>query len=176
MERENVILIDNKKIIAKVFYLSIFVAIAVVAPYFQNQLITGSIVNALLFISVIIMGVESAIVLCLVPSLISLFTGLLPFALAPVIPFIIMGNMILVFVFNKFRNPSTLFGASNFWTASILSAFLKFIFIWSVGMILANSVLQGISKPIMIMISWPQFATALAGACIAYLFLKIIKR
>ena len=151
-------------------------ALIVVAPYFQNQLITGSIVNALLFISVVILGLESALLLCFLPSVISLFTGLLSFALAPMIPFIIMGNMILVFVFNKFRNPSTLLRASNFWQASVLAAFLKFAFIWTAGMILANSILHGILKPVMIMISWPQFATAIAGSCIAYLFLKLIKK
>jgi hypothetical protein len=158
---ENIILIDNKKIISKIFYLSIFVAIIVIAPYFQNQLITGSIVNALLFISVVLLGVESAFLLCFLPSIISLFTGLLPFALAPVIPFIITGNVILVFIFYKLKNR-------NFWQASIISAFLKFAFIFSAGFILL--------KNVSLMISWPQLATAISGAAIAFLFLKTIKR
>ncbi|MCX6723329.1 MAG: hypothetical protein NT094_04690, partial [Candidatus Staskawiczbacteria bacterium] len=59
---------------------------------------------------------------------------------------------------------------------SIPSAIIKFIFIWSVGMVLAGSILKDTAKNVLLMISWPQLTTALAGACIAYIFLKIIKK
>ena len=166
--QENVVSLDIKSVAVKTFKLSIFVALAVVAPYFSNQLITGSIVNALLFISVSVMGLESAFLLCLIPSLISIYTGLLPLALAPMIPFIMTGNALMVLIFSKLEKR-------NFWVSAVSAAFTKFIFIWSVGMILANSVLSGIAKNITLMISWPQLATAVAGAAIAYLFLKIKK-
>lgn len=168
-EQENVISLDIKLIATKVFQLSIFVSIAVFAPYFGNQLITGSIVNALLFISVILTGVETAFMLCLIPSLISLYTGLLPIAIAPMIPFIMTGNALMVLTFSKFK-------AKGFWFGAIPAAFIKYIFIYSVGMLLVNSVLKGISKNVLLMISWPQLATAIAGACIAFIFLKTIKK
>lgn len=168
-EQENVFSIDKKLIIIKVFQLSIFVAVAVLAPYFGHQLITGSIVNALLFISVSVMGLESAFLLCLVPSLISIYTGLLPLALAPMIPFIMTGNALLVLTFWALRGKRFWFGATS-------AALIKFVFIWSVGTILAQSILSGIASKVALMISWPQFATAIAGAAIAYLFLKIIKK
>ena len=166
-ELENIISLDFKKIVVKIFQLSIFVVIAVAAPYFPNQLITGSIVNALLFISVVMLGIESAFFLCLMPSLVSIYTGLLPISLAPMIPFIMAGNALMALIFYKLYKR-------NFWAGAVPAAIIKFVFIWSAGMILANYVLSGISKNIMIMISWPQLATALAGACIAYLFLKTI--
>ena len=102
-EQENVISpsLDIKLIATKTFQLSVCVAIAVVAPYFLNQLITGSIVNALLFISASVFGLETAFLLCLIPSLISLYTGLLPLAIAPMIPFIMTGNALLVLIFYK---------------------------------------------------------------------------
>lgn len=161
MEKENIISQNKNLVIAKVFYLSIFVAIAVAAPYFQNQLITGSIVNALLFISVVVLGIESAFLLCFLPSIISLFTGLLPWTLAPFIPVIMTGNILLVLIFSKLKNR-------NYWVAAVLAAFFKFAFIFSAGFLLL--------KKISLMISWPQLATALAGACLAYLFLKTIKK
>lgn len=178
MEQENeaVVSINWSKVAAKGLQLSAFVAIAVAAPYLGQQLITGSIVNALLFISISLLGIESAFFLCLMPSLISIYTGLLPLALAPMIPFIMTGNALMVLVFYKFGNPSAPFRARNFWAGAVPAALIKFIFIWSVGTILANSVLHGISKAVMLMISWPQLATTLAGAAIAYLFLKTIKR
>jgi hypothetical protein len=166
MEQENVILLDVKKVVTKVFQLSVFVALAVMAPYFLNQLVTGSIVNALLFISVSILGLESAFLLCLIPSLISIYTGLLPLALAPMIPFIMTGNALLVLIFSKFSKR-------NFWAGAVPAILVKYIFIWSVGMLLANSVLHGISKTVLLMISWPQLTTAIAGACIAYCALKL---
>lgn len=168
-EQEAVASINWKLIAIKTFQLSIFVALAVAAPYFGHQLITGSIVNALLFISVGVMGIESAFLLCLIPSLISIYTGLLPIALAPMIPFIMTGNALLVLVFWGLKNKS-------FWFGAISASVVKFIFIWSVGTLLANSVLSGIAPKLALMISWPQLATALLGACIAYLFLKIIRK
>lgn len=169
-EQENAISLDWKLVATKTFQLSIFVALAVVAPYFGNQLITGSIVNALLFISVTVLGLESAFLLCLIPSLISIYTGLLPLALAPMIPFIMTGNALLVLVFSKLSNK-------RFWFGAIPAVLVKYIFIWSVGMILASSILKGtIAKNILLMISWPQLVTAIAGAIIAFLFLKTIKK
>ena len=168
-EQEKVISVNWRLVAIKTFQLSIFVALAVAAPYFGNQLITGTVVNALLFISVIYLGLESAFILCLVPSLISIYTGLLPLVLAPMIPFIMTGNALLVLVFSKFR-------AKGFWFGAIPAALVKYVFIWSVGMLLANSVLQGVASKLVLMISWPQLVTSLSGACLAYLFLKTIKK
>ena len=167
MEQENIISLDIKKVATKTFQLSIFVGLAVAAPYIGNQLITGSIVNALLFISAVTMGLESAFLLCLIPSLISIYTGLLPLALAPMIPFIMTGNALLVLTFSKFKEK-------GFWYGAIPAALIKYAFIFCVGTVLANSVLHGISAKVVLMISWPQLATALSGACLAYLFTRTL--
>ncbi len=166
-ENEAVATLDLKLVATKAFQLSIFVGIAVVAPYFGNQLITGSIINTLLFISVSLMGIESALLLCLIPSLISIYTGLLPLALAPMIPFIMTGNALMVLVFWRLKKK-------GFWLGVVPAALVKFVFIWVVGMVLAQSVLSGIASKVMLMISWPQLATAIAGAAIAFFILKII--
>ncbi|MEI7424729.1 MAG: iron hydrogenase [Candidatus Staskawiczbacteria bacterium] len=169
MKQENIILSDSKLVATKVFQLSIFIALAVVVPYLGNQLLTGSIVNALLFISVSVLGLESAFLLCLIPSLISIYTGLLPLALAPMIPFIMTGNALLVLTFYYLNKR-------NFWVGAVPAILVKYIFILLVGILLAGSVLNGIASKVMLMISWPQLATAVAGASIAYLVLKIIKK
>ncbi len=176
MEQENIISLDIKKVVTKTFQLSIFVGLAVAAPYFGNQLITGSVVNALLFISAVTMGLESAFLLCLVPSLVSIYTGLLPLALTPMIPFIMTGNALLVLTFYKLANPSATLSAGKYWFGAISASVIKYAFIFCIGTVLANSVLHGISSKVALMISWPQLATALSGACLAYLFLKVIKK
>lgn len=168
-EQENIISIDWEKVFEKAWQLGIFISIAVFAPYFGNQLITGTIVNAMLFIATSIMGLEYGIMLCFIPSLISVSVGLLPFLLAPIIPFIMAGNILMVFIYSKFEKKS-------FWLGAVPGALVKFIFIWASGMILANFVARGIAKNIMLMVSWPQLATAIAGAAIAFVFLKIVKK
>jgi hypothetical protein len=92
------------------------------------------------------------------------------------IPFIMTGNALMVLVFYKMTNPSTPLMTRNFWKGAIPAALVKFIFIWSVGMVLAGSVLNSVASKVMLMISWPQLATAIAGAAIAFLFLKIVKK
>lgn len=155
--------------IAKILQLSFLVGLTVLAPYAGHQLITGTIVNALLFIAVALVGLEYAFFLCLIPSLISLYTGFLALAMAPIVPFIIVGNALLVFVFARLKNK-------GFWNAALPAAFIKFIFIFCAAFILANSLLHGMAKNLILMFSWPQLATAIAGAAIAFIFLKIVKK
>lgn len=168
-EQENVISVDWKRALMTTLQLGIFISLTIMAPFFGNQFLTGSIVNALLFISATIMGVEYAILLCLIPSLVSIYTGFLPFILAPFIPFIMIGNILLVLVYSFLKQK-------GFWIGAIFASFVKFIFIGVSGLIMTNSILSGVTKNVVTIISWPQLATAISGACIAYLFLKIVRR
>jgi len=148
----------------------VLVGIATVAPLFGQQAITGSIVNAVLFITVAILGLPAAILAGLVPSLIALSIGLLPSILAPMIPFIIMGNITLVLVFDYLRKR-------NYWLGMISASILKFLFLFSTSSIMVNLILKKeIAQKMAIMMGWPQLLTALAGGLIAYLFLKRIKK
>ena len=101
MEKEKIIALNKEKILALTKFVLIL-GLSILAPLFKNQLITGPIVNALLYIAIVILGLSSAIFIGLLPSAVSLATGLLPIILAPMIPFIIIGNSILVIVFNYF--------------------------------------------------------------------------
>ena len=88
-------LIINKERISILSQFILLTGIAVTAPLLgPQQAISGSIVNAVLFISVVLLGVRGAILIALVPSLIALSVGLLPPILAPMIPFIMTGNAI----------------------------------------------------------------------------------
>ena len=69
------------------------VGVATIAPLFHQQWVTGPIVNAMFIMAVALLGVQNAILLCLLPSTIALSVGLLPAILAPVIPFIIISNV-----------------------------------------------------------------------------------
>lgn len=155
------ILTIKKETIFTLTKFGLLMSIAVFAPLFHNQAITGPIVNAVLFISVFVVGISGSVLIAFVPSVIALSTGLLSLVLAPMIPFIMMGNIILVLSFAFLKDK-------NYWLGMVSASFLKFIFLFSVSSI--------ISSKLVIAMSWPQLITALAGGVIAYFSLRAIKR
>lgn len=143
--------------------------IAVIMPFFNNQLLTGPIVNAIFFISVVLFGVNKAIFIALIPSIVSLSVGLLPLLIFPIVPFIIIGNIIQIFVFNIFKK--------KFWVGVVLASVLKSLFIFTSGTVIFNLILKkDLAPAISLIFSWPQLLAALTGGIIAYLFLKLIKK
>jgi hypothetical protein len=148
----------------------VFVGLVSIAPLFPLQGIAGPIVNALLYIAVIFLGVRYALFVCIFPSIISLSTGLLPVVLAPMIPFIILGNIILVLLFAYFKEKS-------YWLGVVVASVAKFIFIFAASQVIIDKFLpSNIAPAIANMMSWPQLFTALLGGVIAYAFLKFIKK
>lgn len=145
---------------------TLLMGIALFVPLFHNQAVTGPIVNAVLFISAISLGIEGAVLIALVPSLVALSAGLLPPVMAPVVPFIMMSNIILVVFFIYLKEK-------NYWLAIVLASVLKFVFLFSAsGIVIDLLIKKEIAAKVAVMMSWPQLFTALAGGLIAYLFLK----
>jgi len=164
------ILAINKEKISVLTQFGILLAITLAAPFMGQQAITGSVVNATLFISTAFLGIEAGILIGLIPSVISLFVGLLPIALAPMIPFIIIGNAILVVVFKNFKEK-------NYWLGIISASVLKFLFLFGTSSIAVNFIFKKeIAYKFAAMMSWPQLFTALCGGLIAYVFLKTCKK
>ena len=96
-----------------------------------------------------------AILIGLFPSLVVLSVGLLPVALAPMIPFIMVGNAILVLVFSKLKTK-------NFWLAVLSASFLKFLFLFAGSSIIVNLISQNaIAKQVALAMSYLQFITAI---------------
>ena len=159
----------NKKLVLTLAQFGALLGIATLAPLFHNQPITGSIVNAALFLTTALIGVQAGVLVALFPSLIALSVGLLPAVLAVAIPFIITGNIILVSVFNLLKK--------NFWQAIITASITKFIFLYSTSFIVVNLIAKKpVAQKATSMLSWPQLATALAGGTIAWLVIKALKK
>ena len=164
------LLILNRSNLLAVLEFSFLLSVALFAPLFKNQFITGPLVNAVLFLATKGLGVEAGVLIGLIPSLIALSVGLLPLILAPMVPFIMVGNAILVIVFSKLKEK-------NFWLGIFLSSFLKFLFLSFTSAFLFDVFFKKeLSQKIALMISWPQLFTALSGGVIAFLILKILKR
>jgi len=141
-----------------------------VAPLVKQQLIVGPIVNATLFISAATIGTAGAIMVGLVPSVISLSVGLLPPVLAPVIPFIMISNALLVSVFAIFRKR-------NFFLGIVAASIIKYLFLYVTSSVVINLLLKKeVASSVAQMMSWPQLVTALAGGVLAWVFLRGAKR
>ncbi len=174
MSETKTLAIDKKANLAKISLtlakFAALLAVATIAPLFHNQPITGPIVNATLFLGVIFLGTQNAILVGLIPSVIALAVGLLPSPLAPMVPFIMISNAILIITFGWLRQK-------NFWLAVGAGSVLKFLFLFSTTFIITNLIAQkSIAQKAAQILSWPQLITALAGGLLAYIILKALKK
>ncbi|MDP2736427.1 MAG: hypothetical protein Q8O59_01425, partial [bacterium] len=103
---------------------------ATILPFFIHvQLLTGPIINAIFVLALFLVGIRSALVICLIPSLMALSGGLIPAILAPVVPFIMVGNAIFVLTIDWFYNNAK-DNNKGYWLGIILGAALKFAFLF----------------------------------------------
>lgn len=170
MENVRAIAAEKVRSNAMVTWVSVL-GIALVAPLFPLQQVTGPIINALLFIAVVMLGLRQTLPICFIPSIMALLAGILLPIMAPIVPFIMLGNVVLVVTFSYFYQK-------NFWLGVVAASVLKFIFIWSTTSAIANLFIKkpAIVSRIAQIMSWPQLLTALGGGLLAYAFLKFIKR
>jgi len=150
---------------------------AMALPFFIHlQWLTGPIINALLILILFLVGVRSALVAALVPSLMALAGGLLPAVLAPAVPFIMIANVIYVLSIDRIYDRSKNVGR-GYWAGVFTGAILKFAFLYvSVSWIASLLIKQELAAAVAKMMSWPQLITAVLGGLIAWLVLKWLKR
>lgn len=150
--------------------------IATALPFFIHlQWISGPIVNAILILVLFLVGIRSAMVVALIPSLMALSGGLLPAILAPAVPFIMISNAILVLTVDRFYDWRP--DSRGYWQGVVVGAILKFVFLYlSVGWITRLLLKQELAAAVVKMMSWPQLATAILGGVIAWVILKWLKR
>ncbi len=144
--------------------------LAIALPFFHLQMVTGPLVNAILFIATVVLGWRQAVWVALLPSALAYAVGLLPMAMGPMIPFILLGNIVLVVVFNGLWRK-------NYWLGVAAASAVKFLFLLAASHLLFGLILRAPLAPaIAAMMSWPQLYSALLGGIIAYIFLKSVKR
>ncbi|MFH0987438.1 MAG: ECF transporter S component [Patescibacteria group bacterium] len=169
MSRVKTLILKKESVYLFGAFLILF-AVSTLAPLIKQQAVTGTIVNATLFITTVILGTQSAVFVAILPSVISLAIGFLPSPLAPMVPFIITSNIILVFVFGELKKV-------NYWIGAVVASLLKFLFLFSTSSIVVNLILkEDLARKVALMMSWPQLFTALGGGAVAFLIFKIFKK
>lgn len=138
-----------------------------------SRLFVGPIVNAVLFIAAALCPLIYAVIIgCLTPVL-ALVIGQLKAPLAPMIPFIIVSNIILVLIFSRAEDKLV---SRGIW--AVIASVAKYLFFLLTTNVLLSSF--GISFPEKIMQKLPvafgttQLIAALIGAVIAILCLERI--
>ena len=164
-----VLAFKKEEIVTSVQFISLL-AVATLAPFLLSQAVVGPMVNATLFISVVLLGARNAVLIGILPSLVALSTGLLPPVLAPMIPFIMTGNILLIMVFSSLRKK-------NYWLGMVTASILKFVFLFGASSIVIDLLLnKSVAPKVAMIMSYPQLFTALSGGLIAFLFLRSIKK
>ena len=144
-------------------------AVAALTPVLGlPQLVTGSLVNASMLTATVLLGPRAAVSIAVLPSLFALAFGQLPAPLAPLVPVIILGNVVLITVFDRLL-------PHGWWRAALVAAVAKYcLLLGTTGLlVITTGLLPAATVPVALsMMGWAQLLTALSGAAIAYAALR----
>lgn len=167
-----------KSSVNKLIKSALFLAIAIVfqaigRAYPQlGQFFTGSVVNAVLLIACAVCGTGWAVgVGCVTPILAGLI-GQLPPPLLPFIPFIAIGNAIIILCYGATKN---LDGIKSY-VGILPGALLKYGFLALSAQKLAALFGIKLPKAVIGLMGMPQLITALIGGVIAFIILTALKK
>ncbi len=127
------------------------------------QPVTGPLINMMLFISATISGLLGGILIGALTPWIAFVRGILPAPLAPMIPFIMAGNAVLVVSYFGLKRV-------NQYLAVIVASVIKFAVL-----ALAVNFLVEVPEQIAAMMQLPQLLTALAGGVLALVLLRLLE-
>jgi hypothetical protein len=132
------------------------------------QPITGPVVNAMLILSAAFAGPISGIIIGLLTPLIAFMRGILAAPLAPMIPFIVIGNGTLVLLFWLGRRfiKNLIGSVAGIVTGSVI----KFLILSA-----AVNLIVSVPEPVAQAMQLPQLLNALIGGVIALIVERAIK-
>jgi hypothetical protein len=151
--------------------LALITVIGILPFFIHLQWITGPLVNAALIVILFLFGRKTAMIAAFVPSIMALSGGLLPIALAPLVPFIIVSNIILILVIERLTKNK------SYSLAAISGAVAKFIFLaLSAKIVVMLLQKAALIKVLSTLFGVTQLYSALLGGLIALVVLKWMKR
>lgn len=145
-----------------VTWFGLLLGASVLAPMLGlHQLVTGTVVNAALLIATVRLGPRAAMSIGVLPSLFALVSGQLPAVLAPMVPFIVLGNILLVAVFHGLHQK-------GYWIGAGTAAVLKSAWLFGTSVTLFALLPLEVPAAVVAMMGWPQLVTALTGGMLAF--------
>lgn len=133
------------------------------------QWFTGPLVNAFLLLASLVSGIGSGVLVGLLTPWIALLRGILPPPLAPMVPFIMLGNALLVIIFSLVSRKKEVLWLSI--VALVLAALGKYL-------LLSQAVRYLVEVPPRVAqaMQVPQLLTALGGGAIALSIERALKK
>lgn len=159
-------------------FTALLVVVQGVTAGFGNTLITGSAVNLILIVSVMLCGLGSGATVALISPILAKMFGIGP--LVALVPFIMLGNLVLVIVWNaignmKIGNNQIL----SYMSAAAAGAVAKFLTLYIGIVMVAVPKLLELPEPqaakISQMFSLPQLITAAIGGALACVILPLVR-
>ncbi|MBQ9687357.1 MAG: hypothetical protein IJV41_12565 [Oscillospiraceae bacterium] len=144
----------------------------ITGPFGVNQLVTGSLVNCVLFVFTAIGGLWCGVTVGIVSALLASVIGVGPAVLA-VVPLVACGNALLCVVFSLVTEKLHASRPAG----AVAAAVCKCAFLW----LTVPQLLKLVGAPekkaaaLSVMFSWPQGCTALIGGALALLIIPRLK-
>ncbi len=149
-----------------------------------GQLVTGSCVNAVLAITVLVAGLYSGVTVAIISPVLAYLLGIAPQILT--VPAIMVGNTVYVLALCLIAGKNSRMIVRQV-IAWVVAAFAKFatlyaIVVWLICGVFAQALLKaGTLKPPMLKMlpatfSWTQLFTALIGGAVALLIVPVIRK
>lgn len=133
------------------------------------QPVVGPLVNMTLLIAAVVVGSLPAIIIgCLTPIM-AFVLGIMP--LLPLVPFIMLGNTLLILSFNLIRRALPKYGDI---VGVIVAALLKYAFLAVSIRYLVTFFMEKVPPKIIAAFSLPQLYTALIGGFLAIIIVKYL--
>ena len=148
----------------------------------MGQLVTGSCVNAVLAVSVLLAGLSSGITVAVISPVLAYLLGIAPQLVT--VPAIMAGNTVFVVLLHFIAKGN---GVGQRITAWLVAAAAKFATLYilvvkiicglAAAPLLANGTLkEPMLKELPTMFAWPQLFTALIGGGIALLIIPVLRK
>lgn len=157
--------------------LALLVAVQAVTAGFGNTLITGSLVNMILIVAVMLAGFTSGLAVALFSPLFAYFFGIGP-AFWQMILCIAIGNAILVTIWHFVLGTRTVKTMPLYLVATVSAAVVKFAFLYFAIVRFVVPVLLQLPEPqataVSAAFSYPQLITALIGGGLATVIIPIL--
>lgn len=173
---------ENKSHILWITRTAIFIALLIVLQVATmpvgNTIVTGSIVNLMLIVSVMTFGLASGFTVAAVSPFIAKLLGIGP--LWSLIPFIAVGNVALILLWHFIGNGNMVHKYRGYILALVIASLTKFLVLYigivQIAIPIFLKLPQQQAKVISSMFSIPQLITALIGGALAIVLFPRLKK
>ncbi len=160
--------VDDSKQFSMKSYTALLFMVAVLPLIIPNQAITGVIVNGILVFSSLTFGLRRTSFVALLPSLAGVLSGIIPMAMLPMVPFIILGNLALVGIVCGLKRYE--------WQSVLIGAVVKCALLFFTAKVMVSYFIAGeVGNNILVVMGVNQLYTALTGGALAILLRKVMK-